>query len=91
MTKSLRQIINDYELGELTIYKNKHFYIELSKSGNDIEYYFEIDDDTFSGRFRNKWELLDRTILNKKSIFYHYLDEVLSNDDVMKGGLSPLL
>lgn len=82
MTKSLRQIINDYELGEPTIYKNEHFYIELSKSGNDIEYYFEIDDDTFSGRFRDKWELLDRTIFNKKSIFYHCLDEVLSNDDI---------
>lgn len=76
-TKSLRQIINDYELGEPTIYKNEDFYIELSNSGDNIEYYFEIDNDTFSGRFRNKWELLD-TIFNKKSIFYHHLDEVLS-------------
>ena len=82
MTKSLRQIINDYELGELTIYKNEHFYIELSSSRDDIEYYFEIDDDTFCGSFKNKWELLDRTIFNKKSIFYPCLNELLSNDDV---------
>ena len=81
MIKSLRQIINDYELGELTIYKNEHFYIELSNIGNNIEYYFEIDDNTFCGRLENKWELLD-TISNKKSIFYDYLDELLSNDDV---------
>lgn len=81
MIKSLRQIINDYELGEPTIYKNEHFYIELSKSGDNIEYYFEIDGNTFSGRFKNKWELLD-TIFNKKSIFYLCLDELLSNDDV---------
>ena len=65
MTKSLRQIINDYELGELTIYKNENFYIELSNIGENIEYYFEIDDDGFCGRFENKWELLD-TISNKK-------------------------
>lgn len=82
MTKSLRQIINDYELGEPTIYKNEDFYIELSKSGDNIEFYFENGDDAFSGRFKNKWELLD-TISNKKSIFYDYLDELLSNDDVV--------
>lgn len=83
MTKSLRQIINDYELGELIIYKNEHFYIELSNSGDDIGYYFKIDDDTFCGRFKNKWELLDRMMFNKKSIFYYCLDELLSNDDVV--------
>ena len=81
MTKSLRQIINDYKLGELTIYKNEHFYIELSNIGENIKYYFEIDDDTFCGRLENKWKLLD-TISNKKSIFYDYLDELLSNDNV---------
>lgn len=81
MTKSLRQIINDYELGEPTIYKNEHFYIELSKSGDNIEFYFENNDDVFCGRLENKWELLD-TISNKKSIFYNYLDGLLSNDNV---------
>lgn len=82
MTKSLRQIIEDYKLGELTIYKNEHFYIELSKSGDNIEFYFENDNYAFCGRFKNKWELLDRTIFNKKSRFYDYLDELLSNDDM---------
>lgn len=81
MTKSLRQIINDYELGEPTIYKNEHFYIELSKSGDNIEFYFENGDNVFSGRFKNKLELLETTF-NEKLIFYDYLDELLSNDDV---------
>lgn len=82
MTKSLRQIINDYELGELTIYKNEHFYIELSTNvDDDIEFYYEDGDDAFGGRFKNKKELL-KTTFNKESIFYDYLDELLSNDDV---------
>ena len=85
MTKSLRQIVNDYELGEPTIYKNEHIYIELSKQSrisDDIELYFSIDeDDVFTATFKNKQELLDKTILNKKSMIYHFQDELLTNDD----------
>ena len=84
MTKSLRQIVNDYELGEPTIYKNEHVYIELSKQSrisDNIELYFSIDeDDVFTAIFKNKQELLDKTILNKKSMIYHLQDELLTND-----------
>lgn len=87
MTKSLRQIINDYELGEPTIYKNEHVYIELSKQSrisDNIELYFSIDDDgVITENFKNKRELLDKTILNKKSMIYPFRDELLSNDDVV--------
>ena len=85
MTKSLQQIINDYELGKTTIYKNEHVYIELSKQSrisDNIELYFSInEDDVFTATFKNKQELLDKTILNKKSIIYPFRDELLSNDD----------
>ena len=86
MTKSLRQIVNDYELGEPTIYKNEHIYIELSKQSrisDDIELYFSIDeDDVFTAEaLQLKQELLDKTILNKKSMIYHFQDELLTNDD----------
>ncbi len=86
MTKSLRQIINDYELGKTTIYKNEHVYIELSKQSrvsDNIELYFSIDDDVLTATFKNKRELLDKTILNKKSMIYPFQDELLSNDDVV--------
>lgn len=86
MTKSLQQIINDYELGKTTIYKNEHVYIELSKQSrvsDNIELYFSIDDDVITETFKNKCELLDKTILNKKSMIYPFQDELLSNDDVV--------
>lgn len=87
MTKSLQQIINDYELGKTTIYENEHVYIELSKQSrvsDNIELYFSINDDNvFTATFKNKQELLNKTILNKKSMIYPFRDELLSNDDVV--------
>lgn len=86
MTKSLQQIINDYELGKPTIYKNEHVYIELSKQSrvsDNIELYFSIDDDVLTATFKNKKELSNKTILNKKSMIYPFRDELLSNDDVV--------
>ena len=86
MTKSLQQIIDDYELGKPTIYKNEHVYIELSKQSrvsDNIELYFSIDDDVLTATFKNKKELSNKTILNKKSMIYPFRDELLSNDDVV--------
>ncbi len=66
MTKSLRQILNDYELRELTIYKNEHFYIELSTNvDDDIEFYGEYNMDYFLMKCKETLGIEPKEVYNK--------------------------
>lgn len=64
--------------------KDKIYIQFVARISDNIELYFSINEDNvLTATFKNKQELLDKTILNKKSIIYPFRDELLSNDDIV--------